>query len=80
MTVTVMKLDGSQEPLSDDAINTLRTQLRGQLVVSGDEQARTEPPNVNNAFGANLRRLGQIKAIYDPRNLFRINNNVLPAS
>jgi hypothetical protein len=43
MTVTVVKLDGSPEQLPDEAINTLRTQLRGQLVVSGDEQARTEP-------------------------------------
>ena len=34
---------------------------------------------VNNAFGRNLRRLGQIKATYDPGNLFRINNNILPA-
>jgi FAD/FMN-containing dehydrogenase len=35
--------------------------------------------NVNNAFGRNLRRLGQIKAFYDPSNLFRINNNIIPA-
>jgi hypothetical protein len=34
---------------------------------------------VNNAFGRNLRRLGQIKATYDPGKLFRINNNILPA-
>ncbi|MBV8993016.1 MAG: FAD-binding oxidoreductase [Pseudonocardiales bacterium] len=35
--------------------------------------------NVNNAYGSNLRRLGQIKATYDPHNLFRINNNIIPA-
>ena len=34
---------------------------------------------VNNAFGRNLRRLAQIKATYDPHNLFRINNNIIPA-
>jgi hypothetical protein len=35
--------------------------------------------HVDKAFGRNLRRLGQIKAAYDPGNLFRINNNIIPA-
>ena len=30
---------------------------------------------VETAFGRNLRRLGRIKAAYDPDNLFRLNNN-----
>jgi FAD/FMN-containing dehydrogenase len=30
------------------------------------------------AFGRNLRRLGQIKAAYDPENLFQLNNNIVP--
>src|SRR5947209_1852105 len=50
MSVTVVKLDGSQEHLSDDAVFELRTQLRGQLVVSGDPQARSEPRPVWNAM------------------------------
>jgi berberine-like enzyme len=33
---------------------------------------------VNNAFGANLRRLGQIKTTYDPHNLFRIKQQHYP--
>jgi FAD/FMN-containing dehydrogenase len=33
---------------------------------------------VDTAFGRNLRRLGRIKAAYDPDNLFRLNNNVVP--
>jgi FAD/FMN-containing dehydrogenase len=32
------------------------------------------------AFGRNLERLAQVKARYDPGNLFRRNNNILPAS
>jgi hypothetical protein len=35
--------------------------------------------HVDKAFGRNLRRLGQIKATYDPGNLFRVNNNIIPA-
>ena len=31
------------------------------------------------AFGDNLRRLGEVKDRFDPTNLFRLNNNVLPA-
>jgi hypothetical protein len=34
--------------------------------------------SVDTAFGRNLRRLGRIKAAYDPDNLFRLNNNVVP--
>ncbi|MGH3983392.1 MAG: FAD-binding oxidoreductase [Pseudonocardiaceae bacterium] len=50
MTVTVVKLDGTQEHLSDDAVNELRTELRGQLVVSDDSEARIEPREVWNAM------------------------------
>jgi hypothetical protein len=34
---------------------------------------------VDTAFGRNLARLAEIKAKYDPANLFRVNNNILPA-
>ena len=34
--------------------------------------------NVETAFGRNLQRLAEIKAVYDPANFFRLNNNVLP--
>jgi FAD/FMN-containing dehydrogenase len=33
---------------------------------------------VDSAFGRNLRRLAEIKGVYDPDNLFRINNNIVP--
>ncbi|MEM7226669.1 MAG: FAD-binding oxidoreductase [Pseudomonadota bacterium] len=42
--------------------------------MSGDDQARA-PAN----YGANHRRLREIKAVYDPENLFRLNQNVEPA-
>jgi FAD/FMN-containing dehydrogenase len=35
---------------------------------------------VESAFGKNLERLAQIKAKYDPDNIFRLNNNIIPAS
>ncbi|MGH3303935.1 MAG: BBE domain-containing protein [Streptosporangiaceae bacterium] len=31
-------------------------------------------------YGQNYDRLRQVKAAYDPRNLFRINHNIPPAS
>jgi hypothetical protein len=34
---------------------------------------------VDSALGRNLKRLGEIKAKYDPDNFFRVNNNILPA-
>jgi FAD/FMN-containing dehydrogenase len=33
---------------------------------------------VDSAYGRNLRRLAEIKSVYDPDNLFRINNNIVP--
>jgi FAD/FMN-containing dehydrogenase len=35
---------------------------------------------VDTAFGRNLQRLAEIKAVYDPDNFFRVNNNILPAA
>jgi FAD/FMN-containing dehydrogenase len=34
---------------------------------------------IQSAYGSNYRRLAQIKAKYDPENLFRLNANILPS-
>lgn len=35
---------------------------------------------VPEAYGANYARLSTVKAIYDPQNRFRCNNNIQPAT
>jgi hypothetical protein len=37
------------------------------------------PEKVRASYGVNYRRLREIKAMYDPSNLFRVNSNILPA-
>jgi len=32
------------------------------------------------AYGSNYDRLAQVKRKYDPKNLFRLNQNVVPAA
>lgn len=43
--------------------------------MSDDEAAR-----VGGAYGANFDRLASLKASYDPGNLFRVNQNIVPAA
>lgn len=42
--------------------------------VDGDDQSRVEA-----TFGANYERLAQVKAMYDPDNVFHVNHNIAPA-
>jgi hypothetical protein len=34
---------------------------------------------VENAYGQHLARLRALKAVHDPDNVFRMNNNIIPA-
>jgi FAD/FMN-containing dehydrogenase len=43
--------------------------------MEGDEEANDEV-----AYGSTLRRLQGIKAVYDPNNVFRLNQNIVPAA
>ncbi|MDH3281886.1 MAG: BBE domain-containing protein, partial [Gammaproteobacteria bacterium] len=43
--------------------------------MSGDDQNRA-PAN----YGANYQRLREAKSKFDPENLFRMNQNILPVS
>jgi FAD/FMN-containing dehydrogenase len=43
--------------------------------MAGDDEGLTE-----GSYGAKFSRLQEIKARYDPDNLFRVNQNILPAS
>jgi FAD/FMN-containing dehydrogenase len=43
-------------------------------------EAGQDSERIRAAYGGNYERLAQIKAIYDPGNFFRINNNIPPAA
>src|SRR5262245_12150173 len=51
----------------------------GSMYLNFNGLADEEPDRVEETYGPNLQRLIEAKSAYDPGNLFRRNNNVLPA-
>jgi FAD/FMN-containing dehydrogenase len=56
----------------------LEPHLQGSAYVN-HIAADDRPEKVRASFGANHRRLREIKSVYDPANLFRVNSNIPPA-
>lgn len=83
----VVNIGGSWEQPSEDAVNTAwardawkdmkRFSTGGTYInfLTEDES----PERVRVAFGQGLKRLAEVKAKWDPQNVFRTNRNVAPA-
>jgi hypothetical protein len=70
----------SGQPAAKQWVETLKSRLpieeNGNYVNIMD---RVNEESVRHAYGSNYARLQQIKARYDPHNLFSLNQNILPA-
>jgi FAD/FMN-containing dehydrogenase len=62
-----------------DAIDALRPLSSGRSYVNFGGFAEESERLVQEVYRQNVRRLAQIKAGYDPDNLFRVNPNIAPA-
>jgi FAD/FMN-containing dehydrogenase len=83
----MVSIDGIWDDAADDADtiawvrsawDSIRQYGNGGVYLNftGDE---TSHAGVDTAFGRNLERLAEVKATYDPDNLFRVNHNIEPA-
>ena len=74
--------DGAQSAKHIAWVRALWSQLEPHLEGSAYVNHLAEddrPEKVRASFGENYGRLRQLKAVYDPTNLFRINANIAPA-
>jgi len=74
--------DGAEAERHIGWVRTLWARLEPHLEGSAYVNHLAEddrPEKVRASFGENYQRLRQIKAVYDPTNLFRINANIPPA-
>jgi len=85
----LVSIDGNWENAADNAANIAwvrRTRAalaklgNGSVYLNFDGRADELPAaGVDTAFGRNLARLTRIKTAMDPKNLFRLNNNISPS-
>lgn len=74
--------DGATSPRHIAWVRTLWSRLERHLQGSAYVNHLAEdvrPETVRASFGENYGRLRELKARYDPANLFRINANIAPA-
>jgi FAD/FMN-containing dehydrogenase len=86
----MISMDGNwEDPSDDDRVISWVRDAWSQVHAHGTGsvylnftgvEGETVTAGVESAFGPNLARLAEIKATYDPQNLFRLNNNIVPAS
>jgi FAD/FMN-containing dehydrogenase len=84
----MLSIDGNwSDPADDAAVISWVRETWSELAPFGTGGVylnflsdETPTSYVEDAFGDNMRRLAEIKAKYDPTNLFRLNNNIAPAS
>jgi hypothetical protein len=64
-----------------DTIKALTETVRGRVIIASDpgyHDARGVHDAMHNR-GANYERLSAVKPVYDPANLFHVNQNIAPA-
>ena len=63
--------------LGEGAWDRLEPELLGTVYID-HMAAEDRPERVRASYGENYARLRELKAVYDPMNLFRVNANVSP--
>ena len=94
-TIAATKTTGRETTLEPDALQSLRSRLRGALLLPGDGAydmrrfstggtyvnfltEEEDDERVRAAYGANYRRLVDLKTAWDPGNFLRMNKNIAP--
>ena len=85
----MLSIDSTWHDPADDAMNVAYTRAfwdaavpfsQGKTYFNFPGLLEEGDAAVRSSYGANHERLAQIKATYDPRNIFRLNQNIRPAA